>query len=120
IRKIDELITPSHDLVVTTRQSQHGRLNSGFFVIRRPEILIDWQMRILEKAYGDPNILNEQDALCDIADASQYDVLEVPCAKYNYTKIEDGIPDDVKIVHMKKKRRFDKNLMRKVYEASPK
>jgi hypothetical protein len=49
-----------------------------------------------------------------VAYSGKYKIKEVPCEIYNYTRVEDGIPDDVKVVHMKKRRFRNPELLERV------
>ena len=116
IRKLD---LPK-GMIVTVRDHprKDARINTGVFVLYSVDFITDWIHRIylltLEKP-GDR--WNEQDAFNQVVYSNQYPFTEVLCEQYNYTRVEDGIPEDVKIVHLKKKRRFNLKLIKRVCEV---
>lgn len=122
LRKIDEVL--GFDCVVTVREHKrpNSKINAGVMVLNKNKrlFLLSWAMRVTEELVLNRSMWSEQDALNKFVYSDVFPYHEVPCSIYNYTKIEDGIPDDVKIVHLKKDRRLNKELMKKVYEASPK
>lgn len=126
LKNFDELLNYDVHIVATVRESIHGKINTGFIVFpegeQRDAVLREWidetTYSILAKKSELDENLCEQWAFNRVCDSGMFRVAEVPCSIYNYTKVEDGIPDEVKVVHMKKGRRFNKELMQRVRDAS--
>lgn len=101
--------------VVTVRNSRHGRVNSGVVWADNPAFVSAWLSRAIYRLAGadlSTEQLCEQSALLDVI--GDFSVKEVPCDEYNYPKVESGIPDSVKIVHLKSGRFKDPALIQKV------
>jgi len=94
-------LKPKGDMIVTTRVSRHGKINSGVFIASSRFIMLDWERKayLLHRETGER--LSEQNALNWMFDNTDYDFHEVPCDIYNYPKIEQGIPDEVVVAHLK-------------------
>lgn len=112
IRKLD--IKYDADVVVTVRDHprKNARINNGFFILNNRNFLTDW-MNQIERMPGKSR-WDEQDAFNIVAYSGKYAIKEVSCEKYNYTRVEDGIPDDVRVVHMKKRRYKNPKLMKRL------
>ena len=106
--------------VVTVRKSRHGRINSGVVLADDTDFVNAWLSKAISRL-GVANIsveqLCEQNALIDVADSGKFDIQEVPCEIYNYSSVEKGIPDNVRIVHLKSGRFRKPEMMKTVYEA---
>jgi hypothetical protein len=105
------------DVVVTVREHPrpNAKINNGVFILNNREFVHDWLIelfRLTKKRPGDR--WNDQDAFNIVAYSGKYTIKEVPCEIYNYTRVEDGIPDDVKVVHMKKRRFRNPELLERV------
>ncbi|MFW5945060.1 MAG: hypothetical protein ACOCTU_07345 [Bacteroidota bacterium] len=103
IRKMDINIQ-NHDVVLTTRVSRHGRINTGVFIVNNSEFMVDWIVATSKHLVGvtDKTEMIDQASIYDIiGEKSRYAVKEVPCSQYNYTTVENGIPSDVRAVHLK-------------------
>jgi len=104
VRKMD-LDPGSHDAIVTTRKmSNHGRINSGFFIANNIDFVETWLLRAIAQNIENPGEMTDQPSLIELCDSNKFNVKEVPCEQYNYVRVEEGIPDDVRVVHLKKDR----------------
>lgn len=104
---------------VTARESRHGRLNSGIVVSGDPNFAAEWLKNGIKRLAGadiSKEVLCEQNALIDTVDSGKFTANEVPCDIYNYSKVEEGIPDDVKVVHLKSGRFKDPNMVGAVHD----
>jgi hypothetical protein len=93
-----------YEAVVTVRKSKHGRINSGVVLSGGYDFASSWLSNGIKRLAGadlSTEQLCEQNALIDTVDSGKFNVKEVPCDVYNYPKVENGIPDSVKIVHLK-------------------
>lgn len=105
------------DAIVTVRKSRHGRINSGVVGIGSPLFVADWLKNGIKRLAGadiSKEQLCEQNALIDTVDSGKFNVKEVPCDVYNYSKVEEGIPEFVKVVHLKSGRFKDHAMMEAV------
>ena len=103
--------------IVTNRQSRHGRLNSGVVFCNDQMFAIHWLKNGIKRmAKGNLHTeqLCEQWALIDTVDQGKFTVKEVPCDIYNYSNVSAGIPDDVRIVHLKSGRYKDTKTMQMI------
>lgn len=89
------------DAIVTVRKSRHGRINSGVVLCRSMDFATEWMRRSISLYFQTGDRLSEQNALIETCDTGRYGVQEIPCDEYNYPSVEKGIPDSVKIVHLK-------------------
>lgn len=111
------------DATVTVRdETKFGRINSGVFWMSSHDMAIDWIQANVYRLITTDDTVGEQRALLDVAEI--YNVDEVRCEQYNYTRIEDGVPDDVRVVHMKTWRWTKSDLVdklerevKRIYEA---
>lgn len=109
-----------YEAVVTVRESRHGRINSGVVLSGGYDFAATWLKNGIKRLAGtdiSKEQLCEQNALIDTVDSGKFNVKEVPCDVYNYSKVENGIPDSVKIVHLKSGRFKKPELMQKVREC---
>lgn len=110
-----------YDAVVTVRKSRHGRINSGVVLSCSRDFVADWLKNGIKRIAGaDISVerLCEQYALIDTVDSGKFKVKEVPCDIYNNPKVENGIPDDAVIVHLKSGKFKNPELMKKVIDAT--
>ena len=91
----------SGDAVVTVRKSRYGRINSGVVLCKSMDFATEWMRRSISLYFQTGDRLSEQNALIEVCDTDRYEVQEVACDKYNYLSIGKGIPDHVRIVHLK-------------------
>ena len=100
------------DAIVTVRQSRHGRINSGVVLCNSIDFASAWMRHALSLYSITDHRLSEQNALIDICDSGFFSVHEVPCDEYNYSSVEKGIPDHVRIVHLKSGRFLKDELIK--------
>ena len=100
------------DAIVTVRKSRYGRINSGVVFCSSVDFATEWMRRSISLYFQTGDRLSEQNALIDICDSGMYDVREEPCSVYNYSAVENGIPDSVRIVHLKSGRFLKDELIK--------
>ena len=100
------------DAIVTVRQSRHGRINSGVVLCSSIDFASAWMRRSVSLWHQTGDRLSEQNALIEVCDTGRYEVQEVLCDKYNYPSVEKGIPDHVRIVHLKSGRFLKDELIK--------
>jgi hypothetical protein len=103
-----------YDAIVTTRQSRNGRINSGVFVARNSGFMNDYLSNAIYNYNFNKKYLSEQSALIQTVESGKYNVREIPCDIYNYPKVENGIPDNVIIAHLKSGRYMDPDIIKTV------
>lgn len=102
VREFDLQLTG--DAIVTTRTSKYGRINSGVVVTNSVRFVTEWLHKSISGFWATEDDLSEQNGLIELCDnyfPFKFRVQEVPCRQYNYSAVENGIPEDVRIVHLK-------------------
>jgi lipopolysaccharide biosynthesis glycosyltransferase len=125
LRNIDELFEMNADVVVTVREikRENARINTGVIVLMTNihYLLVSWLKQTIQENLNNKSRWAEQDAFNKVIYSNIFRFKEVECATYNYTEIEKGISDDVKIVHVKNENRLkSKKLIdsvRKIVDA---
>jgi hypothetical protein len=102
----------TQDAIVTVRKSNHGRINSGVVWIQNLDMANEWVELTKNNLNSGHTDYSEQNALLTLVDSGRYKVDELLCSQYNYTTVEKGIPDNVKIVHLKFERMMKTEMVR--------
>jgi hypothetical protein len=120
LQNIDELFEYNADIIVTTREieRENARINAGLIVFldNTHFILISWIKQIIQEVINNKSRWSEQDALNKIIYNGSFRFQEVSCEEYNFPRLEEGITDSRKVVHLKKGRNKDKALLDLVKE----
>lgn len=125
LKNIDELFEMNADVVVTVRETkrENARINTGVIVLMTNihYLLISWLKQTIQENLNNKSRWAEQDAFNKVIYSNVFRFKEVECANYNYTEIEKGIGDSVKVVHVKNEKRLNnKKLLdsiRKIVDA---
>lgn len=111
LKNIDELFEMNADVVVTVRETkrENARINTGVIVLMTNihYLLISWLKQTIQENLNNKSRWAEQDAFNKVIYSNIFRFKEVECSTYNYTELEKGIGDGVKIVHVKNEKRLN-------------
>ena len=111
LKPIDELFKTTKDLIITTRESRHGKVNSGVIIFRKSLDVQEWiDKTIFNLTLNDNDKLSEQRCFEDYAYKQLYH--EVPCHIYNSPEVHS----DCKVLHLKCGRHKDDKIWNKVMQ----